>query len=59
MEQSPHTLDAIRHMMCTIPAAIALLVVGIALIYRLNAAFELRLARELTKKQQPGVLVQS
>jgi GPH family glycoside/pentoside/hexuronide:cation symporter len=52
VEQTPHTLDAIRHMMSTIPAAVALLVVGIALIYKLNAAFEQRLARELTKKQQ-------
>lgn len=49
-EQSSHALAGIRHMMSTIPAAVALLVALLAAVYAINGPMEKRLAAELKSR---------
>jgi GPH family glycoside/pentoside/hexuronide:cation symporter len=49
--QNEATLSGIRHMMSTIPAAIAMLVVALSLLYNLNAPLEKQIGRELQARK--------
>ncbi len=50
--QTEATLSGIRHMMSTIPAAIAVLVIIIALFYNLNAKMETQIALDLKSRKE-------
>jgi GPH family glycoside/pentoside/hexuronide:cation symporter len=49
--QDAATLSGIRHMMSTIPAAIAMLVIALSLFYNLNAKLEKQIGLELQARK--------
>jgi len=49
--QDEATLSGIRHMMSTIPAAVAMLVIALSLFYNLNAKLERQIGRELQARK--------
>jgi Na+/melibiose symporter-like transporter len=49
--QNDATLSGIRHMMSTIPAAIALVVIAISLFYELSDKLEKQVGRELQARK--------
>jgi GPH family glycoside/pentoside/hexuronide:cation symporter len=56
-QQGTNTLSALRHMMSTIPAGVALVVVGLAALYKLNGRFEKQITEELKiRKAQLAVI---